>query len=108
MIVAFVAAWPYLLATYVAVQLGADNPSTTRAIIGWVFETPWLVFLIIVGLMAAFGSKTTTTGQASASTPTGNEIRQVRRGKSSAYVHFGCTVNHRTPETASRCTSRRT
>ncbi len=35
-------AWPYLLGTWMAVQLGADNPSTARSVTGWVLEVLWL------------------------------------------------------------------
>lgn len=43
-------AWPYFLGTWVAVQFGADNPSTARDVTGWVFEALWiggLAFLAI-------------------------------------------------------------
>lgn len=43
LIIAFcVVAWPYFLGTWVAVQFGADNPSTAREVTGWVFEALWL------------------------------------------------------------------
>lgn len=29
---------PYLLGTWLAVKLGAQNPSTARTVTGWVFE----------------------------------------------------------------------
>jgi len=35
-------AWPYFLGTWLAVQLGADNPSTARSVTGWVLEGLWL------------------------------------------------------------------
>lgn len=43
--------WPYLLGTWLAVQFGADNPSTARAVVGWFLEVVWLIFLasIVVG-----------------------------------------------------------
>lgn len=37
-----VVAWPYFLGTWLAVQLGADNPSTARSVTGWVLEVMWL------------------------------------------------------------------
>ncbi len=41
--VAFLAvAWPYLLGTWLAVQAGADNPSTARSVTGWFLEVLWL------------------------------------------------------------------
>lgn len=33
---------PWFLGTYVAVQLGAANPSLARTITGWGFEAAWL------------------------------------------------------------------
>lgn len=38
-------AWPYLLGTYLAVHMGAGNPSTARSVVGWIFEVLWLAFL---------------------------------------------------------------
>ncbi len=38
-------AWPYWGGTYLAVRMGAENPSTTRSVVGWVFEVLWLGFL---------------------------------------------------------------
>ena len=35
-------AWPYFVGTWVAVRLGADNPSTARSVTGWVLEVLWL------------------------------------------------------------------
>jgi HJR/Mrr/RecB family endonuclease len=47
-IVLLAIAWPYFLGTFLAVQGGADNPSSARTITGWVFEVPWLVFLVFI------------------------------------------------------------
>jgi hypothetical protein len=41
----FAIAWPYFLGTWLAVQLGADNPSTARDMTGWVLEALWLIVL---------------------------------------------------------------
>lgn len=38
--------WPWLLGSWIAVQLGAGLDSTARAVVGWMFEVPYLVFLI--------------------------------------------------------------
>jgi hypothetical protein len=37
-VVAFLVAWPYLLGTWLAVQLGAGQDSVARAVTGWSFE----------------------------------------------------------------------
>lgn len=44
LLVFLVVAWPYLLGTWLAVQMGADNPSTARSVTGWVLEALWLGF----------------------------------------------------------------
>lgn len=41
-------AWPYLFGTWLAVQLGADDPSTARSVTGWLLEGAWLAFLLAV------------------------------------------------------------
>ena len=60
-IVAFVAflaiAWPYLLGTWLAVQLGAGNPSTARSVVGWILESLWLAGLVAVPSLAWLGKK---------------------------------------------------
>ena len=60
-IVAFVAflavAWPYLLGTWLAVQLGAENPSTARSVVGWILESLWLAGLVAVPTLAWLGKK---------------------------------------------------
>ncbi|MFZ2511795.1 MAG: hypothetical protein WAW85_11995 [Gordonia sp. (in: high G+C Gram-positive bacteria)] len=44
LLIAFLAvAWPYFFGTWLAVNMGAENPSTARTATGWVFETLWLV-----------------------------------------------------------------
>lgn len=40
-------AWPWWCGTYIAVHLGAGNPSAARAAVGWVFELSWLAFLAV-------------------------------------------------------------
>lgn len=41
-----VVAWPYFLGTWLAVQLGADNPSAARSATGWFLEVLWLGGLV--------------------------------------------------------------
>ncbi|MCV7379804.1 3'-5' exonuclease [Mycobacterium alsense] len=40
-------AWPWWCGTYIAVHLGAGNPSAARSAVGWVFELSWLAFLAV-------------------------------------------------------------
>jgi hypothetical protein len=44
-------AGPYLFGTYVAVGLGAGNPSTARSVVGWIFEILWIAGLLAGGLV---------------------------------------------------------
>lgn len=45
-IVFFIAAWPYLLGTFIAVQCGAWNPSTERIVVGICFEVVHIAALV--------------------------------------------------------------
>jgi hypothetical protein len=48
------AAWPYLLGTWIAVQLGAGQPSDVRSATGWALEVVYLAGLpFIVWLLTA-------------------------------------------------------
>ena len=40
-------AWPCLLGTFLAVQMGADNPSAALAVVGWIFEILYLGGVIV-------------------------------------------------------------
>lgn len=42
-----VVAWPYLLETFLAVQMGAGNPSLARTVLGWIFEIVCLGGVIV-------------------------------------------------------------
>ncbi|MFE2958405.1 DUF2510 domain-containing protein [Nocardia tengchongensis] len=42
--------WPYMLGTWLAVRLGADNPSAARSILGWWFEIPYLISIATFGI----------------------------------------------------------
>jgi hypothetical protein len=37
-IVYYLVSWPYYLGTWIAVNMGAENPSTARTVVGWVLE----------------------------------------------------------------------
>lgn len=41
----FALAWPYFLGTWLAVRLGADNPSSARDATAWVLEALWVIGL---------------------------------------------------------------
>lgn len=92
-------AWPWWLGTFIAVKLGAADPSTARTVVGWIFEVPWLVFvcLLVAGWMR----------QRSESAAADAEFRAVRAvtgpGGKTCYHRAACTVNHRTPQAAQNC-----
>lgn len=50
-------AWPYYLGTWLAVRLGADDPSTARSVVGWVLEVLWLGFLLLAAAAVWFDKK---------------------------------------------------
>lgn len=92
-------AGPFYLGAWLAVQFGAENPSTARTLVGWIFEVPWLVFVAFMALrlyrrrreyqreLAAYHAVRPTPGP----------------GGSTVYHHGGCTINHRTAEAAGKC-----
>jgi hypothetical protein len=53
----FLVAWPYLLGTYLAVQLGAGHHSTTRTATGWAFEAGVVAIAAFVIARTAAASK---------------------------------------------------
>jgi len=100
-----VVAWPYLLGTFLAVQVGADNPSVARTVVGWIFE-----ILYLAGVIAWFMATRDKRAQAAAAREQAAQelaasgaVYATRQGGSSVYRHGYCTVNHRTPDTAARC-----
>jgi heme exporter protein D len=105
MFVILIVAWPYLLGTYIAVQLGATDPSTARAAIGWFFEV-----LYIAGLIAWFvlsrekrAQQVRDEAQRFADLAASGAVFQTQAGRTLAYRHGACTVNHRSHATAERC-----
>ena len=46
-------AGPYFLGAYLAVHLGgAGNPSTTRTLVAWLFEVPWIIAIAFFAVRA--------------------------------------------------------
>lgn len=96
-------AWPWLLGSWVAVQFGAANPSTTRTVVGWVFELPWLVFLVVAAVRAFRRYTERQAALAAYRAP-----RAVAGpGGRAVYHHASCTINHRTPDAATKCRNTR-
>lgn len=60
-VIFFIAAWPYLLGTYIAVQCGAWNPSTERIVVGVCFEVVYVATLL--GLFLHLREKVTAGAQ---------------------------------------------
>lgn len=104
-LVFFVAAWPYLLGTFIAVRCGAENPSTIRFVVGWCFEV-----LYIAGLLAWLlitrernARRAAEEAQRIAELTASGAVYQARHGRSVTYRHGKCTTNHRSAETAASC-----
>jgi hypothetical protein len=113
------AAWPYLLATYVAVQLGAGNPSTARTITAWVCEILWIAGLLVWFIVWSIDTAERRRLQAEIAEAQARErarqhaelvasgvVYETRHGNSTVYRHGGCTINHRSAQTAERCRSK--
>lgn len=100
-----VIAWPYLLGTYVAVQCGAWNPSTTRLVAGWCFEVVYLA--VVVGLVLrareirARGAA--EEAQRMAALIASGAVYEAKHGRSVVYRHGTCTTNHKSSQTATNC-----
>jgi hypothetical protein len=114
-----VAAWPYLLGTYAAVQFGAENPSTARSVVGWMCETLYIIGLIAgIGVWATQSAERAREEAALAEARAREEARErarlvasgvvfpERHANSTVYRHGGCTINHRSADTAERCPSK--
>jgi hypothetical protein len=105
-VVFFIAAWPYLLGTYIAVRCGAWNPSTERLVVGWLFEVVY-----IAGLLAYFmwvrenrSGRIAEEAQRNANLKASGVVYEAKSGNSVVYRHGTCVVNHRSSETAAGCT----
>jgi hypothetical protein len=101
----FIAAWPYLLGTFIAVRCGAFNPSTERFLVGWCFEVVY-----IAGLVAWFmtarekgAQRAAEEAQRMAELTASGAVYEAKQGRSVVYRHGTCTVNHKSPETAASC-----
>jgi hypothetical protein len=102
----FIAAWPFLIGTYIAVKCGAWNPSTERLVVGWLFEVVY-----IAGLLAWFmwsredrSQRAAEEAQRIAALTASGVVYEAKSGNSVIYRHGTCVVNHRSSETAAGCT----
>lgn len=104
-IVLFLALWPYLLGTFIAVQCGAWNPSTTRFVVGWCFETVYVAVLAAAYVAVRYDRsiKAAEEARRMAQLIASGEVYQIQQERSTVYRHGTCTVNHRSPGTAERC-----
>lgn len=100
-VVGLMALWPYFLGTWLAVEFGAGNPSTARTVVGWVFEAPWAIILFVA--VVCWLAESPERPQRQPELPASGAIYETRVARSIVYRHGNCTVNHRSPETAARC-----
>ncbi|MGR6978387.1 PASTA domain-containing protein [Mycobacteroides abscessus] len=104
-LVLFLALWPYLLGTFIAVQCGAWNPSTTRFVVGWCFEVVYVAILVAAYISSRHQSALRAAEEARrmAELTASGVVYPVERARSVVYRHGTCTVNHRSAEAAARC-----
>lgn len=104
-VILFVAAWPYLLGTFIAVRCGAENPSTVRFVVGWCFEVVYIAGLLAWFLIAREKSaqRAAEEAQRMAELTASGAVYEAKQGRSVVYQHGTCTMNHRSPETAANC-----
>lgn len=98
--------WPYLLGTYIAVQCGAWNPSTGRFVVGWFFEVVYIAVLVawFVVNRAKSAQRSAQEAHRLAVLQASGAVYESKSGDSVVYRHGTCTTNHRSPDTAARCT----
>ena len=91
---------PYFLGAYVAVHfLGAGVTSTTRTLVAWLFELPWLIAL---GFFAVRAWRKHVAYKAAVAEY--NAPRAVAGpGGSTVYHHGACVINHKTADSAAKC-----
>jgi hypothetical protein len=102
----FIVAWPYLLGTYVAVAMGAFNPSTQRFVVGWFFEVVYIAALVALFVKAQTKRTERAAEEADrmAKLTASGAVYEAKSGRSVVYRHGTCSTNHRSAETAQRCT----
>jgi hypothetical protein len=100
-----VAAWPYLLGTFIAVRCGAENPSTARFVVGWCFEVVYIAGLLAWFLIARQRSaeRAAEESQRMADLTASGAVYEAQHGRSVVYRHGTCSINHKSPETAADC-----
>jgi len=101
----FVAAWPYLLGTFIAVRCGAENPSTVRFVVGWCFEVVYIAGLLAWFLITRVQNvqRAAEEAQRMAELAESGAVYETKQGRSVVYRHGTCAVSHRSPETAASC-----
>ncbi len=104
-IVFFIAAWPFLLGTFIAVRLGAWNPSTERLVTGLCFEVVYVAALVGWFMyareqrVARAGEEARRTAEVVAS----GVVYETTSWRSTVYRHGTCTVNHKSHDAALGC-----
>lgn len=104
-LVLFLALWPYLLGTFIAVQCGAWNPSTTRFVVGWCLEVVYIAALVAAYVSSRHQSalRAAEETQRMAVLTASGAVYEVKRARSVIYRHGTCAVSHRSSEAAERC-----
>ncbi|WP_241473606.1 Stk1 family PASTA domain-containing Ser/Thr kinase [Mycolicibacterium neoaurum] len=101
----FIAAWPFLLGTYIAVQFGAWNPSTERLVVGWLFEVIYIAGLVGWYLWFREDRRRQAVEKArqAAALAASGVVYEAKSGRRVIYRHGTCSIDHKSPETAASC-----
>lgn len=100
-----VVAWPYMVGTWIAVQVGAANPSTARFVVGWILETLYIAGLAawLVKARGKRAQRAADEAQRMAELTASGVVYEAKQGRSVVYRHGTCPVSHRSPGTAASC-----
>lgn len=86
--------------------VGCLNPSTERFVLGWCFETVYVATLAAWFVRARYtgAQKAAEHARHVADLQASGAVYEARSGRTVVYRHGTCTVNHRSADTAARCT----
>lgn len=101
----FITAWPFLLGTFIAVQLGAWNPSTERLVAGLCFEVVYVAALVGWFFYAREQrtSRAAQEARRTAELAASGVVYETTSWRSTVYRHGNCSVNHKSHDAALGC-----
>lgn len=98
----FIAAWPFLLGTYIAVRLGAWNPSTERLVTGLCFEVVYVAALVgwTLYMREQRVARAAAEARRTAELVASGVVYETASWRSTVYRHGTCTANHKSHDAA--------